>query len=60
MTNKKHNPDGTCNCPLDGNCITCNNPCSDHDLVGDIYWCNTCVTKSWDEYEKQLKSGKKG
>lgn len=32
--------------PMDGTCCECGRPCNDHDLVGDLYWCNSCVEKA--------------
>lgn len=44
------NEEGTCNCPITGNCFKCQTPCTDHDLVADYYWCNTCINKTLDNY----------
>jgi hypothetical protein len=57
-----HFTNGTCPCPLDGNCCECGKACSDHDLVGNqvelgfpVYWCNECIGKHLDEDENERK-----
>lgn len=39
-----------CDCPVTGECFECHTPCTDHDLVADWYWCNTCTNRSLDAY----------
>ena len=50
--NNHWRPDGTCDCPFDGQCGECHKPCNDHDLVADWYWCAECINRHLDEDEK--------
>lgn len=34
-----------CDCPIEGTCCECGTPCTDHDLVGDWYWCSNCIDR---------------
>jgi len=53
---KRHfNSNGTCSCPMDGECIGCKKPCNDHDLVADYWMCRECLEAEWDRFEKECK-----
>ena len=62
MKNETNNEFFNSDYSMDGTCCECGRPCNDHDLVGDLYWCNSCVEKSLaaDESDRQCEALRNG